>query len=128
MSAAVTRLAPALPPPGLHNAACVDSILVPAGEPFMRVLRQGETVCIVDLQGNQAVDTLFFNAADPRERYSAVDTIRAQGGLYLSTGTVLISSENRPMLTIVHDTCGRHDTLGGACAAESNMVRYDPAT
>lgn len=28
------------------------------------------------------------------------------------------------MLTIIADTCGRHDTLGGACAAESNTVRY----
>jgi hypothetical protein len=27
-------------------------------------------------------------------------------------------------MTIVADTCGRHDTLGGACAAESNAVRY----
>jgi urea carboxylase-associated protein 1 len=58
------------------------------------------------------------------EHYSASETLLAQGGIYLSTGSVLRSNEGRPMLTIVADTCGRHDTLGGACASESNTVRY----
>ncbi|MBR9885424.1 MAG: DUF1989 domain-containing protein, partial [Oceanospirillales bacterium] len=77
------------------------------------------------LKGNQAADTLFYSAADPSERYSAMDTIREQGNVYLTTGSVLRSNENTPMLEIVADTCGRHDTLGGACATESNTVRYD---
>jgi len=71
------------------------------------------------------VDTLFYNAHDHADRYSAQDTIREQGNIYLTTGTRLISSLGNVLLTIVADTCGRHDTLGGACAAESNMVRYD---
>jgi urea carboxylase-associated protein 1 len=78
----------------------------------------------VDLEGNQAVDTLFYNADDASERYSASDTIVAQQNLYLTTGSRLISSEGNVLLTIVADTCGRHDTVGGACAAESNQVRY----
>jgi urea carboxylase-associated protein 1 len=84
----------------------------------------GETLRITDLEGNQAVDTLFFNGDDPHERYSAFDTMREQGNLYLTTGSVLLSDEGNPMLEIVADTCGRHDTLGGACAGESNTVRY----
>ena len=84
----------------------------------------GDTFRITDLRGNQAVDTLFFNANNPHERYSAFDTMREQGNLYLSAGTTLLSDESNPMLTIVADTCGRHDTLGGACAGESNTVRY----
>lgn len=103
--------------------ACFDFTL-PAGEPWLHELKKGQTLRIIDLEGNQAVDTLFFNARDPQERYSAQDTIRRQGSIYLSTGTALISNEGRTMLTIVADTCGRHDTLGGACAAESNSVRY----
>jgi hypothetical protein len=79
---------------------------------------------ILDLEGNQAVDTIFYNAHDPAERYSAVDTIRRQGRLYLTAGSRLYSTEGNVMLTITADTCGRHDTLGGACAAESNQVRY----
>ena len=98
--------------------------VVPAGEPFMHVVKQGQTVRILDLEGNQAVDTLFYNAHDMEERYSANDTIREQGNIYLTTGTQLLSNEGNVMLTITADTCGRHDTIGGACSAESNTVRY----
>ena len=103
--------------------AVVDDTL-PSGEPYLLTIRQGQTLRIVDLEGNQAVDVIFYNAQDLAEHYSATDTMLAQGGIYLTTGSVLMSSEGRPMLTIVADTCGRHDTLGGACAAESNTVRY----
>jgi urea carboxylase-associated protein 1 len=99
-------------------------VVLPAGEGWAHELRAGETFRIVDLEGNQAVDTIFFAARDVTERYSATETIRAQGNLYLTTGTALLSTEGRPLLTIVADTCGRHDTLGGACSAESNQVRY----
>ena len=96
----------------------------PAGEPILFQVRQGQTLRIVDLEGNQAADVIFYNADDPAEHYSATDTMLRQGGIYLTTGSILMSNEGRPMLTLVADTCGRHDTLGGACAAESNTVRY----
>jgi urea carboxylase-associated protein 1 len=95
-----------------------------AGDSFVYEIQQGQFVRIVDLEGNQAVDTLFYNALDYSDRYSAQDTIRSQQNIYLTTGTKLISSARNVLLTIVADTCGRHDTLGGACATESNMVRY----
>jgi hypothetical protein len=97
---------------------------IPAGEGWMRRVPMDSHLRIVDLEGNQAADTFFFCADDLSERYSAQDTIREQGGIYLTTGTRLMSNLRRTMLTITADTCGRHDTLGGACAAESNMVRY----
>jgi urea carboxylase-associated protein 1 len=102
--------------------AIFDEVL-PAGRGWAHEVKRGQIFRIVDLEGNQAVDTLFYNARDLDERYSATDTIRAQGNIYLTTGTVLRSGEG-PLLTIVADTCGRHDTLGGACSAESNQVRY----
>ncbi|WP_276785098.1 urea amidolyase associated protein UAAP2 [Thalassolituus oleivorans] len=98
--------------------------VVPAGDYFLHRIEAGQTLRILDLEGNQAADTLFYNADDPSERYSAMDTIREQGNVYLTAGTVLMSNENEPLLEIVADTCGRHDTLGGACATESNTVRY----
>jgi urea carboxylase-associated protein 1 len=98
--------------------------VVPAGDYWMHIVRRGETLRILDLEGSQAVDTLFFNAEDPAEHYSASDTIREQGNIYLSTGTVLMSDLCRPMLTIAADLVGRHDTIGGACSTESNTVRY----
>ena len=98
--------------------------VVEAGTGFSRVISKGETFRIVDIEGNQAVDTLFYDAHDPTDRYSSVDTIREQGKVYLTTGSRLMSTGGNVLLTIVADTCGRHDTLGGACAAESNQVRY----
>ena len=98
--------------------------VVGAGDYWMEEVRAGETLRITDLKGNQAVDTLFFNADHPHERYSAFDTVREQRNLYLTVGTTLVSDDGNPMLDIVADTCGRHDTLGGACAGESNTVRY----
>jgi urea carboxylase-associated protein 1 len=105
------------------DAAVYDRI-IPAGDGWMHPVRKGQTLRIVDLEGNQAVDTLFYRADDPGERYSATETILAQGNLFLSAGTRLMSTEGNALMTITADTCGRHDTLGGACSAESNTVRY----
>jgi uncharacterized protein len=108
----------------LDPARAVFDRVVESGCGFSHDIRRGQTVRIVDLEGNQAVDTLFYDAHDRTDRYSAVDTLREQGNIYLTTGSRLLSSEGNVLLTIVADTCGRHDTLGGACAAESNQVRY----
>jgi urea carboxylase-associated protein 1 len=98
--------------------------VVPAGEYWIDSIKKDQVLRIVDVEGNQAADTLFFNAADISERYSAVDTIREQRNVYLSCGSRLVSTCGNVLAEIVADTVGRHDTLGGACAAESNTVRY----
>jgi urea carboxylase-associated protein 1 len=98
--------------------------VIPAGDWWLHEIKRGQFLRITDLEGNQAADTLFYNARDPAERYSASDTIRHQAALYLTTGTRLMSTEGNVLLTITGDTCGRHDTLGGACSRESNTMRY----
>jgi urea carboxylase-associated protein 1 len=114
-----------LKPSPLHPEAALHSFIVEAGDPFVFEIMKDQVMRIVDLEGNQAVDTIFYNAHDYSDRYSAQDTIRGQANIYLTTGTQLISTNGKTLLTIVADTCGRHDTLGGACATESNQVRYD---
>ena len=108
----------------LDPAKAVYDATVLAGETWIGVVKKGQIFRIEDVEGNQAADTFFYNAHDYEDRYSAQDTIRAQGNIYLTTGTPLVSTEGNVLLTIVADTCGRRDTLGGACAMESNMVRY----
>lgn len=108
----------------MDPSAAIYDFALPAGEPWFHEVKRGQTFRIVDLEGNQAADTLFYNARDPEDRYSAIDTIREQANIYLTTGTKLMSTAGNVLMTIVDDTCGRHDTLGGACAQESNMVRY----
>jgi len=114
-----------LTPSPLNPNAALHSFVVEAGDPFVFEIAEGQYVRIVDLEGNQAVDTIFYNAHDYADRYSAQDTIREQGSIYLTTGTPLLSTNGSVLLMITSDTCGRHDTLGGACATESNKVRYD---
>ncbi|WP_088103179.1 urea amidolyase associated protein UAAP2 [Halalkalibacter urbisdiaboli] len=102
----------------------IYSEVIQAGDGWMRELEPGEVLRIEDLEGNQAADTLFFDAENPDDHYSAVATISGQQNIYLSTGSVLRAESGKPLMTIVADTCGRHDTLGGACSAQSNTVRY----
>jgi urea carboxylase-associated protein 1 len=110
----------------------VSDVTVPAREPYSAILQAGQVMRIVDLESQQAVDALFYNAHDRTERYSAQDTLAAQavagGKYYLETGSVLLSNEGRPMLTLIADTCGFHDTNAGACSCESNTVRFGHET
>jgi hypothetical protein len=112
----------------VNDIAMPDDVIhdeiVPPRAPWSRVVRRGETLRIVDLEGNQAVDCILYRADDPVERYSAPDTIVAQRNLFLGVGTELLSNEGNPMMRITADTCGLHDTIGGACSRESNTLRY----
>jgi len=102
----------------------VYDIVIPARAPWSQVVKKGQTLRIIDLEGNQAADFLCYNVHDPAERYSAQDTVVARRNIYLSKGTVLMSNEANPMMTITADTVGKHDTSGGACSCESNTLRY----
>lgn len=108
----------------LTPETAVYNEVLKAGEPWLNIVKKGQIVRFLDLEGNQAVDTIFYNANNLEDRYDAQRTITAQGSIYLTTGSKLLSNEGNVLLTIVADTCGRHDTLGGACAAETNQVRY----
>ena len=101
---------------------------IPARQPWSGIVRRGETLRLVDTHGQQAIDTLFYNACDHGERYSAQDTLRHQGAAYVTVGTRLVSNEGRVMLRVVADDCGRHDTSAGACSCESNTVRFGHET
>jgi urea carboxylase-associated protein 1 len=105
------------------NTPAIDLAVLP-GEPWTGTLPAGGRLRFTDIGGTQSADTLFYAAADPGERYSSADTIRAQGNIFLTRGSVLLSSRGRPLVHVVDDTCGRHDTVGGACSAESNTCRF----
>ncbi|TRL40847.1 urea amidolyase associated protein UAAP2 [Rhizobium straminoryzae] len=105
-------------------SSTVQDHYIAAEAPFSTFIKKGQVVRIEDTYGQQAVDTLFYNAHDFSERYSSQDTMREQGAAYISTGTKVISNEGRVMLTVTADSCGRHDTSAGACSCESNTVRF----
>ncbi|MBC2644008.1 MULTISPECIES: urea amidolyase associated protein UAAP2 [unclassified Rhodococcus (in: high G+C Gram-positive bacteria)] len=97
---------------------------VGARGPWSAVVEAGDVLTIVDLFGNQAVDTLIFAAADHGQRYSAAATVSAQRNLFLTTGSVLRTDDHDALMTLVADEVGSHDTVGGACSQESNTLRY----
>jgi len=98
--------------------------IVPALAPWMHDVKAGQSLRIVDLEGNQAVDFLMYNSADDAERYSAQDTMAMQGNIFLHAGTCLLSNEGRAMMSISATNVAYHDTIGGACSCESNTLRY----
>jgi urea carboxylase-associated protein 1 len=108
--------------------ATVFDTVVQAGDGALVRVPRGGRLRIVDLHGNQAVDTLLYDADDIDNRYSAFDTVREQGAVFLTTGSRLLSTRLDELAVISDDTCGRHDTIGGACAQESNVIRYGEHT
>jgi uncharacterized protein len=108
----------------LPSGRVVHDEIVPARAPWRHPVRKGETLRIVDLEGNQAVDLLIYNLHDDAERYSAQDTIAAQRNIFLRTGAVLLSNEGAPLMRIGATSVAYHDTIGGACSCESNTLRY----
>ncbi len=102
----------------------LESHVIPAGQPWAGVIPKGAILRIIDLEGQQGVDFLCYNASDPQERYHAPNTLKASCTLRLTTGDKLYSDEARPLFTITADTCGFHDTISGCCSAASNEMLY----
>jgi urea carboxylase-associated protein 1 len=109
--------------PPLAGRVVYDQI-IPARAPWAHVVKKGQTLRIVDVEGNQAVDCIVYSAHDHAERYSAPDTIAAQKNIFLVTGSVLLSTEGNPLMTLTGTNVDYHDTIGGACSPESNTLRY----
>jgi urea carboxylase-associated protein 1 len=108
---------------GIRGLVVLDET-VPASKPWGHVVGQGEILRLVDLEGQQAVDFLCFDAADPSDRYSATNTIKVQGNIYIEHYMVLYSDRGAALFTIIADTCGRHDTIYGRCSEANNFLRY----
>ena len=110
------------------TADAIHDEIVPAEHPWSGIVRKGQVLRIIDSEGCQAVDTLFYSLADYGERYSAQDTVLAQGTPYIGPGSVLYSNRGNALATLVADTSGSHDTSAGACSCESNIVRFGQHT
>jgi urea carboxylase-associated protein 1 len=102
----------------------MEDVIVEAGQPWGRLVKKGEHVRIIDLKGRQAVDFLCYSAADPQDRYNAPNTMKLGRNIFLSKGSSLWSDRAKKLMTIVEDTCGSHDTIGGCCSSEMNLLRY----
>ena len=84
--------------------------VVPPGRPWGHRVAEGDMLRLIDLEGQQAVDFLCYDAEDPTDRYCATNTIKVQGKLFVDKGTVLYSDLGKALFTVVEDTCERRDT------------------
>jgi uncharacterized protein YcgI (DUF1989 family) len=87
-------------------------------------LRAGQSLRVIDLEGEQVADLIAFNAADKAEWLSSGRSIDYANRIYLTKGDVLYSNRSRPMLTIVEDDVGRHDFLLTPCSPETFQIIY----
>ena len=97
---------------------------LPARAYWHKKLGKGSVLRIVDLEGCQAVDTVIYDANRTDVRYNAANTMKLAHSVYLSKGCVIYDDLAQPLITIIEDTVGRHDTLAGNCSREINIVRY----
>jgi urea carboxylase-associated protein 1 len=99
-------------------------VIVPATAPWSGYVHAGEVLRIIDLEGQQAVDFLCFNASDLADRYSATNTMKIQGRAYIGKGSVLYADSGAALFTVVEDSIGQHDTIYGCCSEANNFLRY----
>jgi hypothetical protein len=114
-------------PRNATGSVVLDEI-IPARQPWGGTLHKGQVLRITDLEGQQAVDFLCYDAADPRDRYCATNTIKVQGSIYVEQDMVLYSDTGHALMTVVADTVGRHDTIYGCCSNPNNLLRYGVVT
>ncbi len=109
----------------IPGATVHEDTVVPACDPWSAHVKKGDVLRLVDLEGRQAIDFLCYSAADPIDRYSAANTMKLNGNIYLGQGSVLWSMRAHRMMTIVEDSCASaHDTLYGCCSIEIDEIRY----
>tara|TARA_B100001939_G_scaffold339338_1_gene345996 strand:- start:106 stop:690 length:585 start_codon:yes stop_codon:yes gene_type:complete len=102
--------------------------VVPAKSSWSGIVKKGQRLRITDLEGQQAVDFLCYNNNDRSDRYCATNTVKVQGNVYVGLGSILYSDSGTPLLEVVEDTIGRHDTVYGCCSNPNNMLRYGVET
>ena len=113
--------------PARPQCRIIEDTVVPARAPWSALLSRGQTLRLIDLEGQQAIDFLCFGTErydGQVERYHMPNTIKIPKNILLGKGTVLYSQFARPMMTITEDSCGGHDTIFGCCSFAVDQVRY----
>lgn len=86
-------------------------------------VRKGQYIQVLDVQGRECSDFQAFDARLlERGELSDIDTTTTRtlmGSVYPGPGlySKYVSSAMEPLVEVVQDTCGRHDTFGLACSA-----------
>jgi urea carboxylase-associated protein 2 len=97
---------------------------LPGGKHWSLLMRRGTTLTLVDVEGGANVGMLFYNPANPLERYNAPDTLKCQHTFKLTRGHCLYSDMGRIFCSIIEDTHGWHDTVCGSSTKAKVAERW----
>ncbi|MEM8769846.1 MAG: DUF1989 domain-containing protein, partial [Pseudomonadota bacterium] len=105
--------------PNFTPTGAVYDELLPGARNWSFILRRGFALRLTDQRGGGNCSALFFNAQEKLERYNMADTLKAQHTAFLTEGHVCYSDMGRILVSIMADTCGWHDPIGGVSNAAS---------
>lgn len=109
-----------------------DEFTVQRGTASAYELAEGEVVQIIDIEGQQCSDFMAFRSDGlERGRELMIDSTATRSMVrraYPSPGLLdkFFDREMGPLLQVVQDTCGQHDTFGLACTARGYEERGFP--
>lgn len=118
-----------LPPP---LGAVRSEFTVPRGTARSYNVAEGELVQIIDVEGQQCSDfTAFRKQGLDRGEELIIDSTATRSMVrhaYPAPGLLdkFYDRDMRPLLQVIQDTCGRHDTFGLACTARGYEERGFP--
>ena len=104
-----------------HTNAPVSITHIPAGEPSLTELKAGQTLRLLDLEGNQAVDTLFYSLANPRERYDVQRTLRRQNNVTAQATTLRVADLE---LNLISHEASRNGELLTLLPTEYKLLEF----
>jgi urea carboxylase-associated protein 2 len=110
--------------PDLDESKLLFSERVHGGGHWSGVLRRGTALRLVDVEGGVNVAALFYNQDEKLERYNMADTLKAQHTAHLTRGFVCYSDMGRVLCSIVADTVGWHDPIGGVSGNADVVAKY----
>ncbi|MCB0828091.1 MAG: urea carboxylase-associated family protein [Solirubrobacterales bacterium] len=103
----------------------VEEVIVPAYEARTIEVKKGQTLEVVDLEGQQVGDLAAWMIDDPSEHLSPAHTVSSLAKLVPEVGDPILSNHRTPLLRIVRDDVGRHDLIVPCCDPERYAIDYD---
>ncbi len=97
----------------MSSEALLHEALIEGGKHWSLTVKSGRVLRLVDVKGGANVGMLLYNPGNLLERYNAPDTLKCQHTFKLTKGHCLYSDMGRIFCSIIDDSVGWHDTVGG---------------
>ncbi|MEQ8387972.1 MAG: urea carboxylase-associated family protein [Alphaproteobacteria bacterium] len=88
------------------------------------IVRKGETLRIVDVEGQQVADFVTIKLNDPSEYLDCIYTNWRLGRWKWNEGDAIYTNHMNPLWTITDDRLGNHYTGGGFCSRDARRLYY----